>query len=71
MEKMSSEESKLINVAHCRNFILRYAQDHRTGWNPNRVSKQFLDDLNIKVRMVITNAIREHPTRGRTVKELQ
>lgn len=61
----------LINKKHCKEFVLQYAQDRRTGWKPERVSKKFLDDLNIKVRMLITGAVRKHPTKGKTVKELQ
>jgi len=42
----------------------------RLGWLPERVSKQFLDDLNTKVRNTITSAVTHHPTKGKTIKYL-
>ena len=65
------QTENLINYSHCKKFALQYANDHRLGWKPKQVSKQFLDDLNIKVRMLITGAIQKHPTKGKTIKELQ
>lgn len=60
----------LINIAHCKAFALRYAKDNRKGWDAKRVSKQFLDDLNTKVRMLITKAVMHHPTVGVTIRDL-
>jgi len=60
----------LINKKHCKEFAKRYAQDTRTGWLPERVSEQFLEDLNSKVRLLITGAISRHPTVGKTIKYL-
>jgi len=58
----------LINISHCKNFALRYAKDNRKGWDPNQVSKQFLDDLNTKLRITIQSAIAHHPSIGKTIK---
>lgn len=61
----------LINRKHCKDFALRIAKDMRTGWMPNRVSdKEFLQDLNTKVRNLITSAVAHHPTKGKTIKYL-
>ena len=60
----------LINKKHCKDMALRFAQENRRGWLPNRVSKQFLDDLNTKVRLLVTGAILKHPTLGKTIKHL-
>ena len=60
----------LINRAQCKKFALRWAQENRRGWTPNRVSKQFLDDLDTKVRLVIQSAISHHPSVGQTIKDL-
>ncbi|MHC4397752.1 MAG: hypothetical protein ACYS1A_19075 [Planctomycetota bacterium] len=60
----------LINIAHCKKLALRFAQENRRGWLPNRVSKQFLDDLNMMVRNKITGAILHHPTKGKTITYL-
>jgi hypothetical protein len=59
---------KLINVSHCKDFALRWAQENRRGWQPERISKQFLDDVNTMVRINIQKAIMRHPTIGKTIK---
>ena len=63
-------EQQLINIKHCKDYALRFAQDKRKGWNPQRVSKQFLEDINIKVMRTIQHAIAHHPTIGKTIKEV-
>jgi len=68
-ENMASNGS-LINRAQCKKFALRWAQENRKGWATNRVSKQFLDDLDAKVRILIQSAIKRHPSIGQTIKEL-
>jgi len=68
-ENMASNGS-LINRTECRKFALRWAQEHRKGWTTNRVSKQFLDDLDAKVRIMIQSAIKRHPSVGQTIKDL-
>jgi hypothetical protein len=65
-----ASNGNLINRAQCKKFALRWAQEHRRGWSANRVSKQFLDDLDAKVRIVIQSAIKRHPSIGRTIKDL-
>lgn len=60
----------LINKAHCKAFAKRFAQENRRGWKPERVSKQFMDDLNTMVRNKITGAILHHPSVGKTIKYL-
>ena len=66
---MASNNS-LINRAQCKKFTLRWAQENRKGWAPERVGKQFLDDLDTKVRIVIQSAIRRHPSIGKTIKDM-
>ncbi|HIJ70639.1 MAG TPA: hypothetical protein HPP87_04660 [Planctomycetes bacterium] len=60
----------LINRKHCKDFALRWAAENRKGWQADRVSAQFLDDLNAKVRNAICSAIAHHPTVGKTIKYL-
>lgn len=60
----------LINRKHCKDFAVRIGHDMRKGWLPERVSRQFLDDLNTKVRNLITGAVMHHPTVGKTIKHL-
>jgi len=65
-----ASSGRLINRSECKKFALRWAQENRRGWKPERVSKQFLDDLDTKVRMTIQSAVARHPTIGKTVKDL-
>jgi len=67
---MSSRNGGLINRAQCKKFALRWAQENRKGWDPERVSKQFLDDLDTKVRLTIQSAIARHRSMGKTIKDL-
>ena len=66
---MSSGNGSLLNKAQCKKFALRWAKECRTGWKPERVSKQFIDDLETKVRLLIQSSIKRHPTVGKTIKD--
>lgn len=59
----------LINRKACKDFALRWGKEHRTGWTPERVSKQFLDDVNTKLRLLMQGAINSHRTVGKTIKD--
>ena len=65
-----SSSGGFINRAQCRKFALRWAKENRRGWEPNRVSKQFLDDLDTKVRLTIQAAIKRHRSVGTTIKDI-
>jgi hypothetical protein len=60
----------LINRSACKALAIRWGQDHRRGWQPTRCSKQFLDDLDAKVRLIIQKAVDRHRTVGTTIKDL-
>lgn len=62
---------KLINQKSVKEYTLSKAKQLRKGWDFTRVSKKFLDDLNIKVKLIINNAISKHPSKGKTIKYLQ
>lgn len=68
IERGTIMSEQLINRSHCKKFALRYAQETRTGWKPNRVGKSFLDDLDTSVRVAIQKAIQRHPSIGKTIK---
>ena len=73
MEKtqiMPSGNGSLINKAQCKKFALKWAKESRTGWKPERVSQQFIDDLDTRVRLLIQSAIKRHPSVGKTIKDL-
>jgi len=63
--------NSLLNKKACKELALRFAKDNRKGCDFNRVSKQFLDDLECLVRNRITGAVMRHPTLGKTIKYLQ
>jgi hypothetical protein len=60
----------LINKRACRDFAIRWGQEHRRGWKPTRCSKQFLDDLEAKVRLLVQKAVDSHRTVGTTIVDL-
>jgi hypothetical protein len=60
----------LINRAACRGLALRWAQSNRRGWLPTRVSKQFLDDVESKVRLIVQKSVDRHRTVGKTIQDL-
>lgn len=59
----------LINKRACRDLALRWGRDNRQGWEPKRVSKTFLDDVEAKVRLLITRAVQSHRSVGTTIKD--
>jgi len=59
----------LINRKHCRDFALRWAQEKRRGCNFQRVSKQYLDDIETKVMMLIQKSIDSHRSVGKTITD--
>ena len=59
----------LINRKACKEFTLRWATDHRTGWLPTRVSKQYLDDLESKVRLLVQGSVSHHRSVGKTITD--
>lgn len=65
-----ANNNSLINRKACKELAIRWGQDHRKGWLPKRVSKQFLDDLDAKVRLLVQGAVNKHRTVGKTVKDL-
>ena len=58
----------LICRSHVKGYILRMAKVIRPGWTCRRVSGQALDQINAKVRTMINDMIRSHPTVGQTFK---
>jgi hypothetical protein len=60
-----------INRAACKKLALRWVKDKRNGWDATRVSKQFLDDLNDRVRNIVTGSVARHRSVGKTIVDLQ
>lgn len=61
----------LINRKACKELALEVAKDSRKGWHAERVSKEFLDNINYKVKNIITSAVFKHATVGKTIKDIQ
>jgi len=64
------QQKYMINMKHCRNMALRIARDRRKGWAPQRVSKEYLDKLDAKVRAMIIKSVMSHRSVGKTIKDL-
>jgi len=60
----------ILNKKHTKLYILRKA-DHLRGGRFTRISKNFLVDLEVNVEMMIDNAIRNHPSKGKTLDEFR
>ena len=60
----------LINRKACKEYALEIAKDSRKGWHAERVSKEFLDAINYKVKRIIDSAVLKHPTVGKTIKDI-
>jgi hypothetical protein len=62
--------SSLINRKACKALALNIAKDSRKGWHAERVSKEFLDSIEYKVKHIITSAVFKHPTVGKTINDI-
>jgi hypothetical protein len=59
---------KFINAKACRDFALEAAKVHRPAHPFERVSKEFLEQLNNDIRNLIISRVRNHPSVGKTIK---
>jgi len=60
--------ASLLNKSEVRKLALRCGAG-RTGWLPNRVSKEFIEDVETKVRMLVMRAVKNHRSVGKTIKD--
>jgi hypothetical protein len=60
----------LLNKSECRKLALRCGKE-RTGWLPERVAAIFIEDAETMLRMRIMQAVKKHPSVGKTIKEWQ
>ena len=59
---------KFINQKNCRDFTLEAAKVHRPAHPFERVSKEFLEQLDREVRNLIINKVKTLPSVGKTIK---
>lgn len=65
-EKAGRPKVRLLNAAHCREFILHYAAANRPKFT--RVSLDFLLRLEARLKVAVEDEIRRHPSLGVTLK---
>ena len=61
-------EVRFINQKACRDFALEAAKIHRPAHPFERVSKEFLIQLDYEVRSLISAKIKALPSVGKTIK---
>jgi hypothetical protein len=59
---------KYINQKNCRDFTLEAAKTHRPAHPFERVSGEFLEQLDREVRNIIIQKVKALPSVGQTVK---
>ncbi len=64
-----ADSLSLLNKKACRELALRWGKDKRKGWAPTRVSASFVDDVEARVRLLITKAVDRHRSVGKTIKD--
>ena len=58
----------LLNKSHVKNFTLDIAQRYRPFVGFKRVSAEFYDRLDIKLRAIIVHEVTSQPSKGVTIK---
>lgn len=61
----------LLNEKQTRLFIVDSLPVVRPGWNCHRISRSYLNSLNLRVRHLIREDLKRQPSRGKTLKEMQ
>ena len=59
---------KYINQKNCREFTLEAAHTHRPAHPFERVSREFLEQLDREVRVLIIQKVKALPSIGKTIK---
>jgi hypothetical protein len=57
-----------INAKAVRELALHLASAHRPAQGFTRVSKEFLERVDAKVRNLVLNEVKAHPSKGTTLK---
>ncbi len=57
-----------INAKAVRQLALHLASQHRPAQGFNRVSKEFLERIDGKVRNLVLAEVKAHPSKGKTLK---
>lgn len=62
----STRAGTLINKKHVKAYALACGQQR--AWKPTRVSKEFLEQTESRLRNMIANHIANHPSVGTTIR---
>lgn len=60
----------LLNVSHVKDYVKEAAEIVRPGWIPTQVSDEAITMLNEKVKKIVRDSLRQHPTKGSTFKQV-
>lgn len=60
----------LLNKAHVKHYAKLRGPELRNGWTFNRVSGEFVSQLNYKVQRIIDQAIKSHRSVGKTLTDI-
>ena len=60
----------LTNKTNIKKLAVHYSELYRGG-KFTRVSKSFLIDIEERVRSLIKDSVKNHPTRGKTIEQVR
>jgi hypothetical protein len=63
-------DKPLLYSSRVKQFILEKVESMRPGWKCRRVSKLAIEKIEARVRALIIESVRHHPTRGVTFKDV-
>ncbi|MHC4745385.1 MAG: hypothetical protein ACYS8Z_26020 [Planctomycetota bacterium] len=61
----------LLNVSHVKSYIRRRQPEIRPGFQFERISRQAIEDIDTKVRLIIDASLKAHPSVGKTFTHIQ
>lgn len=61
----------LLNVSHVKSYIRRRQPEIRPGFQFERISRQAIQDIDTKVRLIIDASLKAHPSVGKTFTHIQ
>jgi hypothetical protein len=56
-----------INSKSIKDLALHLAKEYRPAWGAERVSQKFLERINYKVRALVLQEVKAHPSIGKTI----
>jgi hypothetical protein len=69
--KKASKQKSIINRSELKKYILKMTDALRPGWDCQRVSASAMNDIEAFMMNRVRDAVRKHPTVGKTFKDFQ